>query len=220
MKILTSAQLKRRLKKVISWVRCIWLENRTFSILSNNCWGGAIYDMFGLIYRTPTIGLWIPAHDYIKFISNLDFYLKQELIQINYRDCHVVDLLIKRRESGKYKFSLDSMIIGRLYDVDIVFLHYHSFSEAVDKWKRRKERISLDNLIVKFNDQNGFMLSDYEEFKKLPYKHKIFITANSSLAVDDGVILLKEFSAQGYVEDDTKLSKLPMDLKNYLNSIH
>lgn len=216
---MTKVQLKRKLKSLISGIRRIGLHNRTFSILSNNCWGGMIYDVYGLQYRTPTIGLWIPAQDYIRFLSNIDFYLKEDLKSINYKDCHVANLLIQRKECGKYKQSLDNFIIGRLYDVDIIFLHYKSFKEARDKWNRRKKRINRKNLIVKFNDQNDFEISDYRKFRELQFENKIFITANSNLVDDPSVIYLEQYKKNGYVVDDTKLSELPFDIKNYLNSI-
>lgn len=72
----------------------------------------------------------------------------------------------------------DQLVMGKCLDVEIVFLHYHSFDEAKEKWNRRKVRVNYDNLLVKFNDQNGFKEEDYYEFTKLPFKHKIFFTAN------------------------------------------
>ena len=73
--MLTKAQIKRRLKAVVARFRRIGLHNTDFTIISNNCWGGCVYDQYGLQYRTPTIGLWMGAEDYIKFISDLDRYL-------------------------------------------------------------------------------------------------------------------------------------------------
>lgn len=218
--MLTKVQIKRRLKAVISFYKRFKLKNRDFSILSNNCWGGAIYDTFGLQYRTPTIGLWIPAHDYVEFLSHLDFYLKQDLQQIDYTECHASDMLIERKRSGKYKMDLKDMVIGRLYDVDIIFLHYHSFQDAKEKWNRRKARINYENLLVKFNDQNGLTLADYNSFMKLPYKNKLFITANIMLKDKPNTIYLDYTDTKGSVADDTKLSKLPFDIKKFINAMN
>ena len=112
---MTKAQLKRRLKKIISFIKRIGLKNTDFTIISNNCWGGVVYDTFGLKYLTPTIGLWFTSDDYIKFLSNLDFYIGQDMQQINYKESNAANLIIERKRTGKYKFSLDDMIIGRLY---------------------------------------------------------------------------------------------------------
>lgn len=44
--------------------------------------------------------------------------------------------------------------IGKLDDIEVVFLHYKSEEEAYQKWNRRKKRINYNNLIFKFNDMN------------------------------------------------------------------
>ena len=54
------------------------LNNTDFSIISNNCWGGSVYRRYGLQYKSPTIGLYFFAEEYIKFLMNLE-------ISINYR---------------------------------------------------------------------------------------------------------------------------------------
>ena len=66
--------------------------------------------------------------------------------------------------------------IGRLDDVEIVFLHYKTKEEAIEKWNRRLNRVNYDNLIIKFSEQN---LCDYEHlkaFEELSYKKKILFT--------------------------------------------
>ena len=215
---LTKAQIKRRMKAKVAWIKRIGLKNRNFTIISNNCWGGAVYDEFALPYKTPTIGLWFPSDDYIKFISNLRFYLNAELVQISYEQCHARDLLIKRKERGRYDFELSKMIIGRLEDVDIVFLHYKSFDEALQKWNRRKNRVNYDNLIVKYNDQNGFHKENFYLFKKTNFDNKLFFTCDNSLR-GKGVVWLDNKDEEGGVSEDTVLKKLPINVKKYLNKV-
>lgn len=218
--MLTKAQIKRRLKSLLGFYTRIGLKNKSFSILSNNCWGGAVYDHFHLPYQTPTVGLWIPADDYLRFLSNLTFYLEQDLMRINWQDCHAKELLLERKRRGKYQFELDDLNIGRLYDVDIVFLHYHSFDDAKSKWNYRKCRINTENLLVKFNDQNNFSIEHYESFLALPYKNKLFFTARKELADKPNVIYVDDPDWDGGIKDDTKLSLIPFDLKEYLNGIY
>ena len=50
------------------------LKNKNFTIISNNCWGGMIYESYNLRKDSPTIGLFIMPKDYIKFIKNLKKY--------------------------------------------------------------------------------------------------------------------------------------------------
>ena len=51
------------------------LKNQNFTIISNNCWGGMIYESYNLRKNSPTVGLFIMPKDYIKFIKNLKKYL-------------------------------------------------------------------------------------------------------------------------------------------------
>ena len=44
------------------------------TIISNNCWGGNVYQKFGLKYTSPTIGLFMIGEDYVKFCKNLRYY--------------------------------------------------------------------------------------------------------------------------------------------------
>ena len=217
--MLTKAQIKRRLKKGVALFLRIPLKNKEFSILSNNCWGGVVYDRYALPYRTPTIGLWIPPEDYIKLLKEPKVYLYSELRQINYRESHVADLLIERKKSGRYDFDLDDLIIGRVEDVDIVFIHYKTFDDAKTKWDRRKQRINWDNLVVKFNDQNECKTEDYQAFLQLPYKNKLFFTAREEWCTEPYCIYLKQYANAGYVVNDTTHGDVPLDLTNYLNGI-
>lgn len=218
--MLTKAQLKRRMQVFTAPLYRIRLRNKNFSIISNNCWGGAIYDRFGLPYKTPTVGLWFPSFDYIRFLTDIEYYLKQDLEQISWEDCHVANLLQQRKIRGKYDFELKDMIIGRLYDVDIIFLHYKSFDDAKKKWNRRKTRINMDNLIVKFNDQNGFNEELLHKFIELPYKNKIFFTANGSYNKYEEVYVINDVDREeGSVRDDTNLKLMPFNITEFLNSI-
>lgn len=58
------------------------LENTDFTIISNNCWGGMIYESYNLPKETPTVGLFFMADDYLKFLSHLREYLSAELVFI------------------------------------------------------------------------------------------------------------------------------------------
>lgn len=75
------------LKKVRSILRTILiltpnkfkLENKKPSIIASNCNGGVIYHDLGLKFYSPTINLFLYPKDYLKFISNLKYYLSLEL---------------------------------------------------------------------------------------------------------------------------------------------
>ena len=132
---------EKTIMKLIKKIRYIALKNRDFSIISNNCWGGHIYQYFGMKYTSPTIGLTFFADEYIKFVTNFDYYINCELT------------FIPKSESKyyyRYKDRDKYYPIGKQDDIEVVFLHYKSEEEAYQKWNRRKKRINYNNLIFKF----------------------------------------------------------------------
>lgn len=55
------------------------LKNTDFTIISNNCWGGMIYESYGLPKESPTVGMFFMADDYIKFLTHLKEYIAAPL---------------------------------------------------------------------------------------------------------------------------------------------
>lgn len=147
------------------------LKYKDFSIISNNCWGGFIYQMFGLKYTTPTIGLFIMESDYIKFLENLKVYLEKDLIFITPEQSKFYKQITN---NGKISIKYP---VAKLDDIDIFFMHYTSQEEALTKWNRRKVRINFDRLIIKMSERNDCNSEIISRFVKLPYKNKICFTA-------------------------------------------
>jgi len=143
------------------------LKNKEFCIICNNCFGGHLYETTNRPYNTPTVGLYFFAEDYIKFVENLDSYLKESLNfikQSRFEECH------KEHNAKKYPIGLLSN------NLEIHFLHYHSEEEAREKWNRRKERIPDKNIYVLMNDQNRFSDELMARFDAVKYKKK-FLSA-------------------------------------------
>ena len=168
-KIITP-QAKRKIRKLLSF-RFKSKLKKEFTIISNNCWGGIVYDRLGKQYTSPTIGLLFQPDDYISFLENLKHYLKIEPL---------LDAQQQRKDSKH--LGLFHAYIG---DLSFFFIHYSSGLEGIEKWNRRKKRICWDNIVVKFSDP----IMDNEEkknelidrFSRLPFK-KLFFTANPILA--------------------------------------
>lgn len=55
------------------------LIGRDFTIISNNCWGGMIYESYNLPKNSPTVGLFFFAEDYICFLENLKEFVEAPL---------------------------------------------------------------------------------------------------------------------------------------------
>lgn len=147
--------------------------NKNFTIISNNCWSGIVYESYNMEKMSPTVGAFFMADDYIKFISNLKHYLSLKIEFIDYKDSKYYD----KNKNITYP-------IGRLDDIEIFFVHYHSKEEVLEKWKRRIERINYQNIIFKFNDQNNCSLKNVEDFIKLPYKNKLLFSVKKEFIKD------------------------------------
>ena len=55
------------------------LKSTDFTIISNNCWGGMIYESYNLPKESPTVGMFFMAKDYIEFLSDLRGYVNGKL---------------------------------------------------------------------------------------------------------------------------------------------
>ena len=172
-----------------------------FTIISNNCWGGTIYQSYGLRYNTPTVGLFFMAEDYIKFVSNIREYLKCELRFINYK------------ESKRYKMLGEKINypIAQLNDIEIYFMHYKTEYEAKEKWKRRCERINWNKILFKFSNQNYCEKEHIEKFMNLPEKNKICFV-NKDFDVK-GTIKIKQL----FQTEDIRASYEPFGNSRYIN---
>lgn len=183
------------------------LNSIDFSIISNNCFAGIVYQHFNLQYNTPTVGLYFYPDEYIKFCKKFDYYIGQKLTFIKASNSKYFDDLKKNH--------YENVIVGMLDDVEIVFLHYKTEREAKDKWERGVHRLSK-NIIFKFNDQNGATYENLRDFDALPYKNKIMFTARNYPEFTSNVFCKKYKSASFIKEDYYSVYKY-INLVNYIN---
>lgn len=185
------------------------LNSKDFSIISNNCYAGIIYQYLGLKYNTPTIGLFFFSDEYIRFLENFEFYIHQKLEFIKTEDSKYYNELVK--------MGYNKAIIGKLSDIEIVFLHYSSEEEALEKWTRRCERLSK-NIIFKFNDQNLCSYEDIKRFDKLPFPNKIFFSAKKYDEIQS-CIWLKNYKNKDYIKEDYYSGHKYFNIIEYINKI-
>ena len=119
------------------------LKDENFSIICNNCLGGFIYQHYNIEYRTPTLGLFFLARDYVKFLSDIKFYLSKQLEFINPKESIYYENL--KNLAGFMEFP-----IAKLHDIEIFFMHYKNEEEVIEKWNRRINKINWNNLIIIF----------------------------------------------------------------------
>ena len=139
------------------------LKDTNFSIISNNCWGSFTYQKYGIEYKSPTVGLYILGHDFVKLCADWETYFKCELEFIPW-------------EKASYHYALineEPYPVAKLDDIEIYFMHYKSEKEASDKWYRRVKRINPKHMIFKLSQREGCSKEDIEHFLELPLQHKV-----------------------------------------------
>ena len=152
-------------------VRRLGLRPRDFTVLSNNCFGGFVYQRYGLPYKTPTAGLFFMPADYLRLLSDPRRYFSAPLVFIEPDTApHAAFLRAQSAGYGSYP-------VARLLDVTVYFMHYATEKEAREKWERRAARICWDRLLVKFCDQNGATPEQIAAFDALPYANKVCFCA-------------------------------------------
>lgn len=145
-----------RLQRICKFYRRIGLHSRDFSIISNNCTGGYVYQYFGIPYNTPTEGLYFIPSDYLKVIHRPEYYFN-----------HKVEL-IEPKQSAMAKMGREiNHPVGKIDDVEIYFLHYPDSEEALSKWYRRCSRINYNKLFFLMTETNLMKEGEKELFSSI-----------------------------------------------------
>lgn len=202
-------QIDLKTKKILATSRRKKLKSTNFSIISNNCWGGVCYEHYGLLKQSPTIGMYFYPEDYIKLISNIQHYLSCDMLVVT-SDKSNQQKLLKRDNANKY-------FVGKIDDIEAVLVHYKDPIIAVEKWKRRCQRVNLDNLIFKFCQQNGCTEGQLKKFDtmELPGKKFMFIK-NNRLDFKCGVYY-RGFENSVQIENDTFYWDKYFDVTAFIN---
>jgi len=161
------------------------LKNHDFTIISNDCWGGGVYEDLQLQYTTPTVGLFFHAPCYIDFLENFNQLIQLELFFVKES---------KYKEANDYRVQKNHYYpIAKLKEVEIHFLHYDSEEEAISNWNRRKARINFKNLYFKFSDSNLCTPELINRFDRLPLSEnsKVVFTAKKLNNIKSAVFLRK-----------------------------
>ena len=144
------------------------LRNKQFSIVSNDCWGGVIYERLQMQYTTPFVGLMIMAPDYIRLLRELPRLLFSRLSfteHSRYPD----------QERDRTLGIVGLYPIGLLDEnVELHFLHCGSQRDAYESWQRRLARLDLDNLWVKFDGSKDYATRQCRlDYEALPFSNKV-----------------------------------------------
>lgn len=203
-------EIRLRINKFGSSYRRKKLKIKNLTIISNNCWAGIVSQYLGIKYYTPTIGLYFFSEEYIKFLERFDYYIKQKLEIIDTKDSKYYDEMIKKNHKNA--------IVGKLDDVEIVFLHMKTGKEAIEKWNKRVKRINKGNIIFKFCEQNECSIEHIKRFENLPFKNKICFTTKEYPGYKS-VIWFKDQVKNEEVVRDYYESHKYLNIIDYINNM-
>lgn len=197
-------------KKCIRLCRYLLIKNKNVTIISNNCWGGFMYQSCGLKYQSPFIGLFIWAPDYILLLEHFDDFI--------FGDSHMkfIDRVqSKYSESIREEYPIGVLINDKYGKVEIHFLHYHTEKECLNNWYRRVRRINKENMIVKFCDRDQATPELIGRFDSLPYRFKVCFTAKEYPF--KSTCCIAEFKDCDVVENEWEVSDRYWDFVEHAN---
>lgn len=189
------------------------INSTDFTIISNNCWGGTVYESYGIKKMSPIVGMFIMPSDYLRLVSNLKYYFEQDIVFIEPEQS-------KWRKQLESKSNWGTYLIARLGDIELHMLHHHDKELAKSKWDTRVKRINWSKLIFKFNDQNGATKDDVVQFMNLPLKNKLCFVVKDELNIE-GTILIKQPGKKAtgiYASREPFGKSRYLNVNNYINS--
>jgi uncharacterized protein (DUF1919 family) len=156
------------------------LEREDFTIISNDCWGQALYEDWSLECRTPLVGSGMHAECFLRFLGDLPRYLHSPLKFITVSRHASVNRLRLRREIWPMAV-LDN-------DVEVHFLHYRTEEESRQVWEEGCRHVNLDRIVVKFTiDKDGALPHHIAQFAALPFERKLLISEREHPGIDCAV---------------------------------
>lgn len=179
MSVWETVRLKIRriyIHKTAGWRRKT-LKSEDWTIISNNCWGGFIYQSYGLPYLSPTVGCFFMADDYLRFVSDLRRWIARPLCFIPSGESSSAKVFEQWDKFGSYPIGV---LVDGTERIEIHFLHYRTKEEARAHWETRTSRIRWDKILYKFNDQNLCTEEHIRSFLSLPLKNKICFSVRAS----------------------------------------
>ena len=161
-----------------------WISHRlvpeSFSIISDDCWGGQIYRQLHIRYLTPTVGLMIRSPDYLNYIENLESMHPDELIFIK---------------------SKKNYPVAKLASVRIDFMHYASEAEALKKYSDRHARIDRTKIFYKIDfGKKSYTRSDIDRWNRLQLKNSVAFYPPSLEIPKEGIhngVLVNDWKLDG-----------------------
>lgn len=161
--------------------RYVSLIENPVTILSDDCWGGYVYNRLGLRFTSPLINILWDRDQFSQFIQDPLYYLNMELTMVSDGDL----------KKGIYP-------IGKLGThsggVTLKFIHNKDFAEAKAQWIRRKARMNPNNLFIKMGFSSDTNEDEkqkfFDMFNAVPFNKILFYYGDEKV---DGLFKAERF---------------------------
>lgn len=163
------------------------IKNKSATFLCPNCIGGLLFHDLGLQFRSPTVNTMMLQTDFVKFVLDLEGYLKKKLEFFHHPELNCP--------------------CARLGDITIHFTHYHSQQEAEQKWKERCKRIDKDNLFIFLSERDGLSKEDFLRLRNVRARGLVIFTANHYADLPY-TLYIKKYRKDGVVGNILSMSYL------------
>lgn len=135
--------------------------------------GGCMLHDLHVKYQSPTVSLQILPEEYCKFCSNIENYMKVELIE-----CPKEELSEKHKKYIMKMFggNIPDMPYGLVDDVLVCFQHYPTFESGSSMWNRRKARFDPKHIAYIFYVRSDIYMNELMDFVNLNLENSIIFT--------------------------------------------
>ena len=140
------------------------MYHKKVSTISSDCCGGILYHDRMQEFLSPTVNLFFSNEDFILFCMHLKEFVESEIAQ-------------KQETETKYPVGIIKTEFG---SVELHFMHYDSFIDAVNNWRRRAKRLDYDNICIIMNAGKEASEEIIAKFKDIPYKNKALLTSGAN----------------------------------------
>lgn len=175
------------------------VKNKDFTIIANTCAGVRTYQLLGLEYQSPFVGIIIKPDEYLKLLQNLEKYLSYKLEFLRYEE---------------WKFPSSYHTLCKLGDIEIKFIGRQDFEKVNNDWNNRVNRINWNNMFIYYeNTHFKPSLDFYNKFLEIPYGTKLIMQRNCYLPVPHSINTPDHIN----IYDMNHLVELWFDLISFIN---
>jgi uncharacterized protein (DUF1919 family) len=176
----SAARIKALRNRVGAALNRVGLKHTEFTVISNDCWGQALYQEWGLPCQTPFAGSGMHADCFLRFLEDIPGFLRSPLRFVSLSRHATVNRLRLRREPWPIA------VLGD--EVEVHFMHHPNQSEAARSWHQGCELVNLARLAVKFTvDKDGASPRHVARFSRMPFERKLLISERSHPEIDCAV---------------------------------